>query len=318
MISLQRLFNRGLFAITALAVAVQGAYPDPGVVTGDTGLHDPSIVKTSSGQYIIAHTGTNIQLKTSTDRTRWTNAGAVFPNGASWTTPYTGGDTNLWAPDISYHNGLYYLYYSASTFGSAKSAIFLATSSTGASGSWTHKGLVIESNDSLGYNAIDPNLFVDSDGKWWLSFGSFWSGIKLIALNSSTGLRSGTSLVSIAARPNNNGALEAPFITKRGNYYYQWVAFDSCCKGASSTYRTMVGRSTSLSGPYTDKSGTSMLSGGGTEVMASHGSIHGPGHPAVLSDSDADVFVYHYYANSGASYLGINLIRWENDWPVIY
>lgn len=318
MAPLRSLLSRGLLAVAALASAVQGAYPNPGAVNGDTGLHDPTVVKTSSGQYIIAHTGANIQLKTSTDRTRWTNAGAVFPNGAPWTTAYTKGDTNLWAPDISFRNGQYYLYYSASSFGSAKSAIFLATSPTAASGSWTNRGLVIESTDALNYNAIDPHLFVDGDGKWWLSFGSFWSGIKLIAINPSNGLRADNTVRAIAARPNNGGAIEAPFITKRGNFYYLWVSFDSCCKGAASNYRTMVGRATSITGPYTDRNGVAMTNGGGTEVMASHGSIHGPGHPAVFKDSDADVFMYHYYANSGASFLGINLIRYDNDWPVIY
>lgn len=319
MLSIRRLFTDGVLAIAALLPLAHGQYVNPGVVTGDTGVHDPTVVKTPSGSYLLASTGTNVQLKTSTDRTAWRNAGAVFPGGASWTTPYTGGDTNLWAPDISYRNGQYYLYYSASTFGSSKSAIFLATSSTGASGSWTNQGLVIESNSGSNYNCIDPNLIVDAQGRWWLSFGSFWSGIKMVALNPSTGKRSDNSILSIASRPDtSDGAIEAPYITRRGNYYYLWVSFDRCCAGAASTYRTMVGRSTSVTGPYVDRNGRAMTAGGGTEVLASHGSIHGPGHPAVFTDSDADVLVYHYYADNGAALLGINLIRYESDWPVIY
>ncbi|KXJ88098.1 glycosyl hydrolase [Microdochium bolleyi] len=293
-------------------------YPGPGRVTGDTGVHDPTVVKTPSGSYILAHTGDNISLKTSTDRTAWRNAGAVFPNGAPWTTTYTGGSKNLWAPDISYRNGRYYLYYSASTFGSSRSAIFLATSSTGASGSWTNQGVVIESTASSNWNAIDPNLIVDAQGKWWLSFGSFWSGLKMISIDPSTGKRSGSNLLSIAARPNNGGAVEAPYITRRGNWYYLWASFDKCCNGAASTYRIMVGRSNSVTGPFVDKNGVNMMNGGGTQVMASHGSIHGPGHNAVFTDSDADVLVYHYYADNGVSLLGINLIRYDNDWPVAY
>ncbi|KXH61615.1 glycosyl hydrolase family 43 [Colletotrichum nymphaeae SA-01] len=308
----------GLLTVLSAIPSVSAAYPNPGPVSGSVNVHDPSVLKTSSGTYLMAHTGTNIALKTSTDRTVWRDAGAAFPNGASWTTAYTGGDTNLWAPDISYRNGQYYMYYSASTFGSQKSAIFLATSSTGASGSWTNQGLVIESSSSVDYNAIDPNLIVDASGNWWLSFGSFWTGIKMISINPSTGKRSGTNLVSLARRTVNDGAIEAPFITRRGSYYYLWVSFDFCCKGASSTYRTMVGRSTSVTGPFTDRNGVSMLNGGGTEVMATHGSIYGPGHPSVFTDADADVFVYHYYNSANAALLGINLIRWESDWPVIY
>ncbi|MEU4220509.1 arabinan endo-1,5-alpha-L-arabinosidase [Actinoplanes sp. NPDC026623] len=304
-------------AAAATPTTPPAAYPNPGVISGDTGAHDPSMVKTPAGGYIAAYTGDNLLLKTSSDRTAFRNAGAVFPGGASWTTSYTGGSRNLWAPDISYRNGRYYLYYSASTFGSNHSAIFLATSATGASGLWTNQGLVIESNTSDNFNAIDPNLVVDSQGRWFLSFGSFWSGIKLVALDSSTGKRSDSTIRAIAGR--NGGPIEAPYIFKHGSYYYLWVSFDYCCRGASSTYRIMVGRSTSVTGPYVDRNGTAMTSGGGTQMLATHGSIHGPGHQAVFADTDSDVLVYHYYANSGASYLGINLIGYDSaGWPFVY
>ena len=295
------------------------AYPNPGTVTGDTGTHDPTVVKTPSGGYLVAYTGANIQLKTSTDRTAWRNAGAAFPSGASWTTGYTGGGNVLWAPDLSYHNGQYYMYYAASSFGSSHSGIFLATSTTGASGSWTNRGLVIETTTSSNYNAIDPNLIVDPAGQWWLSFGSFWTGIKLIQLNPSTGLRLDSTVRGIAQRTGSSTAVEAPVIVRHGNFYYLWVSFDACCQGASSTYRVMVGRSTSVTGPYTDRNGTAMTSGGGTQVLAGHGSIHGPGHQAVLSDTAGEVLFYHYYADSGASYLGINLIGYDSaGWPFVY
>ncbi|MEU4223545.1 arabinan endo-1,5-alpha-L-arabinosidase [Nonomuraea sp. NPDC026600] len=312
-----------LVAVAAAVIAVRpagavAAYPNPGYVTGSIGVHDPSVVKTSSG-YLLAHTGNNIALKTSTDRTAWRDAGVAFPGGASWALPYTGGGASLWAPDISRHNGKYYMYYSASTFGSRNSAIFLATSATGASGTWANQGLVISTTSSSSYNAIDPNLITDASGNWWLSFGSFWTGIKLIPLNSSTGLRSGTALSSIAQRTGGSTAVEAPFIFRHGSYYYLWVSFDLCCQGASSTYRIMVGRSTGVTGPYVDRNGTAMTSGGGTQVLAGHGGVHGPGHQAVITDSDADVLFYHYYADNGAPLLGINLIAYDSaGWPYVY
>ena len=304
-------------AAAATPTTPPAAYPAPGAVTGDTGVHDPTIIKRPDGSYLLAHTGNDISLKTSTDRTAFRNAGSVFPGGASWTSTYTGGSRNLWAPDLSYRNGRYWLYYSASTFGSNRSAIFLATSPTGASGSWTNQGLVIESRTSDNYNAIDPNLVVDDSGRWWLSFGSFWSGIRMVALNPSTGLRADSTVRSIAGR--NGGAIEAPVITRRGSFYYLWVSFDRCCQGASSTYRVMVGRSTSVTGPYLDRNGTAMTAGGGTQVLAGHGSIHGPGHQAVFTDTDADVLAYHYYADNGASRLGINLLGYDAaGWPFVY
>ncbi|KAG5754448.1 hypothetical protein H9Q69_009372 [Fusarium xylarioides] len=125
-----KLLVSGFVAVASLS-GVNAAYPNPGPVTGDTRVHDPTVVKIPSGGYLLAHTGDNVSLKTSSDRTAWKDAGAVFPNGAPWTTQYTKGDKNLWAPDISYHNGQYYLYYSASSFGQRTSAIFLATSKQG-------------------------------------------------------------------------------------------------------------------------------------------------------------------------------------------
>lgn len=138
----------------------------------------------------------------------------------------------------------------------------------------------------------------------------------MIRIDPSTGLRSGTAFHSIAGR--GGGAIEAPTIHYRDGYYYLFVSFDTCCQGASSTYRVMVGRSTSVTGPYVDRNGTAMTSGGGTEILAGHGSIHGPGHQAVLADSDADALFYHYYDNAGTARLGINLLGWSSGWPYVY
>ncbi len=310
-----------LLLLAGPANAAPGPYPSPIPITGSTRAHDPTVVKSPSGTYIVAATGNNLPLKTSTNRTSWSNAGVVWPGGAPWSTAYTGGSANLWAPDLSFHNGQYYLYYSASTFGSQRSAIFLATSPTAASGSWTHQGLIIESGTSVNYNAIDPHLVVDASGQWWLTFGSFWTGIKQIRLDPATGRRSttDTAVRAVAQRTTAAGAVEAPSIHRRGAYYYLFVSFDLCCRGAASTYRVMVGRSMGINGPYVDRDGVAMTSGGGTQILAGQGSIHGPGHQAVLTDAGAEFLFYHYYADNGAAFLGINRLGWDTaGWPYVY
>jgi arabinan endo-1,5-alpha-L-arabinosidase len=322
--------RRQLAAIVASAVILVGCtaaaerataatYPNPGTVTGDITVHDPSMVHGQDGVYYLFSTHNGIEIRTSTDRTAFVRAGSVLPNGATWATAYSSNVKDLWAPDVSYHNGSYYLYYAVSSFGSNHSAIGLATSTTARAGSWTDRGVVYTSNSGTNYNAIDPSLVVDSSGRWWLTFGSFWSGIKMIQIDPATGkqLSSNTSRYNLAQRSSPD-AMEAPIIFRHGSYYYLFVSWDYCCRGTASTYRIMVGRSTSITGTYTDRNGTAMTSGGGTEVLASHGSIIGPGGQSVITDTDHDLLVYHYYDGNanGLNKLGINFLGWDSaGWP---
>ncbi|EIN11524.1 glycoside hydrolase family 43 protein [Punctularia strigosozonata HHB-11173 SS5] len=309
---------RFLAVLSSLILAgLAKAYVGPGVVTGDTAVHDPTICKDGSGKYWLFSTGTGIEIRTSTDRTAWTYVGVVWPNGApSATNTYT-GTTNgaLWAPDCQYVNSKFRLFYAASTFGSQNSAIFYAESTTGAPGSWTDEGLVISTSSSSNYNAIDPNLFISTGGSWYLSLGSFWTGIKLVQIDSTGALESST-ITSIAERTANGGAIEASVIYQYGSYFYLFTSWDKCCDGTSSTYNIRVGRSTSVSGTYTDASGVSLLSGGGTLVLETHDSIYGPGGQDVFTDTDGPIMVYHYYTSTG-SWLGINKLDFSSGWPVV-
>lgn len=305
--------------LLALIPGTASAYPNPGKVTGDVVVHDPTMIRTSAGRYLLYATGGGLGYKTSTDRIAFTAGSDAFPTKPGWWSSYA---TEAWAPDISYHGGKYLMYYAVSTFGSNKSAIGLAGSSTGLPGSWTDYGVVYTSTTSSDYNAIDPNLFVDDDGKWWLSFGSWWTGIKMIRIDPGTGkqLASDTTRYSLASRPTGTKAVEAPYIVKRGGYYYLFASYDTCCAGTSSTYKVKVGRATSVTGPYYDKSGVAMMNNGGTPVLESHGSIIGPGGQSIMNDSDGDLIVYHYYDgnDNGTPKLGINLLNWSTGWPVAY
>ncbi|KAG8875535.1 hypothetical protein FRB98_007751 [Tulasnella sp. 332] len=212
--------------------------------------------------------------------------------------------------------GEFRLYYAASSFGSQNSAIFFAKSSTGKPGSWTNEGLVTSTSTGATYNAIDPHLIIDG-GNWWLSLGSFWSGIKLIALGSSTGKPSASTIYSLATRTADSGAIEASIVYKYGSYYYLFTSWDDCCEGISSTYNIRVGRSTSISGGYVDQSGVALTAGGGTLILATHDAIYGPGGQSVYTDVDAPVLVYHYYTTT-TSNLAINLLDFSSGWPVVY
>ncbi|MDX2826870.1 arabinan endo-1,5-alpha-L-arabinosidase [Streptomyces ipomoeae] len=306
--------------LLALTPTAASAYPNPGTVTGSTVVHDPTMVRTSTGRYLLYATGGGLAYRTSTDRIAFSAGGDAFSARPSWWSSY--GTTEAWAPDISYQGGKYLMYYAVSTFGSNTSAIGLAGSTTGLPGSWTDYGIVYSSTASSDYNAIDPNLFVDDNGTWWLSFGSWWTGLKMIQINPSTGkqLSSNTTRYSLASRPTGTKAVEAPFIVKRGGFYYLFASYDTCCAGTSSTYKVKVGRATSVTGPYYDKNGVALMNNGGTPVLESHGRYIGPGGQSIMKDADGDLIVYHYYDgnDNGRPKLGINLLNWSSGWPVAY
>jgi arabinan endo-1,5-alpha-L-arabinosidase len=280
-------------------------------------IHDPSMVKAGSAYYLFS-THSKLYAKTSTDRTNFSDDGFALPSIPAWTSTYTNGD--LWAPDVSIHNGQYWIYYAASGFGTNNSAIGLAISPTGVPGTYVDSGApLITTTTSSSINAIDPASVIDGGGNAWLAFGSWWSGIQIVRVDNTTGLPIGTSYTQLANHPSNTG-IEGSYIYQHGNYYYLFASIDNCCAGTSSTYRIMVGRSTNVNGPYTDRGGVALTQGGGTIVLSTHGNIIGPGGQTVLEDTDGDLLVYHYYDgnSNGAPALGLNLLGWTSDgWPFV-
>ncbi len=286
------------------------------------GVHDPAMMSDGKRFYLFA-TGGSLSIRSSADGIAWTQAGKVFAQTPSWVTTAVKA-TELWAPDIAFFNCKYHLYYTGSTFGSNSSVIGLATSPAldpkDPSYGWTDQGLVVQSKSSDGFNAIDPNVAFDDTGTPWLSFGSFWDGIKMRRLDPSTGKpsTSDTSLYSLASRKGTGDAIEAPSIVSRNGYYYLFVSFDTCCKGADSTYRTMVGRASKITGPYSDKAGTAMTKGAGVELLASQGRYIGPGGGTAFRNGDAYYYAFHYYDgnDNGNAKLQIRPITWDgSDWP---
>ena len=179
-----------------------------------------------------------------------------------------------WAPDIAFFNGKYHLYYSLSSFGVNDSAIGLATNTTLDSARpdyrWVDEGLVVRVRAGKDdFNAIDPNLVVENATNVWLSWGSFWNGIMMRRIDPVTGKLStaDTKLRQLAARPSAADAIEAPYIVRRGDWWYLFVSWDYCCRGRRSDYKIVVGRSKEVTGPYVDKSDRPMSEGGGTLVI---------------------------------------------------
>jgi arabinan endo-1,5-alpha-L-arabinosidase len=317
--------NGGMGGSTSGTGGATAVYPVASTEHRAIGVHDPSMIQVGSAYYLFA-TGGKLGFRSSTDLATWANAGTIFSALPAWVATELGQTiTDLWAPDISFENGTYRVYYAGSVFGSNHSVIGLVTNTTldqkSSDYAWVDQGLVIESNkagSSDDWNAIDPNFVRDESGNSWLVFGSFWSGIKLRRLDPTTGKLS-TADSTLYPLANYSDGIEAPSIVFHGGYYYLFVSYDLCCKGVDSTYRTMVGRSASITGPYVDSAGKPMLQGNALQMLATDGRYIGPGGGTAFRDGDLYYYTYHYYDgnSNGAPLLMLRPIAWTSDgWPM--
>lgn len=296
--------------------------PDPTVI----GVPRAGDSQTRCDYYAFV-TGRGIPILHSNDLKTWRPIGRVFDQAVpDWARREVPGSTGIWAPDVSYHQGRYYLYYAVSTFGSQRSVIGLAVNESldpeSPKYQWVDRGKVIESSPgSCDYNAIDPALFVDDDGKWYLIFGSFWSGIKAVELTPGDGKpKPGAEIVPIAGRPDHpTHAIEAPFVVSRGGYYYLFASWDRCCDGAESDYKVVVGRAKHVLGPYLDFAGRPMREGGGTVILSGDERWRGPGHNCVLTTETGDWIIHHTYDMRNLDkhrILQVRPLTWSEDgWP---
>lgn len=288
-----------------------------------TFVHDPSTIVKCKDEYWLFTTGRGVRSRRSKDLVEWQSGPRVFPTQPAWTTDAVPGNRGyFWAPDLIAHNGRFLLYYSVSTWGANTSAIGLASNATldpaDPDCNWTDEGIVIRSGKSDDFNAIDPAVTQDAEGNLWLAFGSFWSGIKLIQLDPSTGKRIApeSPVYSLAYQES----VEAPFICRHEGLYYLFVNWGICCRGVKSTYEIRVGRSTEITGPYIDKDGLNMLDGGGSLFLQTKGQFIGPGHPGIFSEGGDFWFSCHYYDGNrhGSATLAVRPLHWSPDgWPYI-
>jgi arabinan endo-1,5-alpha-L-arabinosidase len=305
-------------------------------LSGDLGVHDPAIIKEHNTYYIFCTgggwRGNIVPIRCSTNLLDWRRCGSVFDRLPGWVTNEVPLARGAWAPDISWFNGKYHLYYALSSFGVNKSAVGLAVNETLDPASprykWVDEGLVLRSRPHVDdFNAIDPTLVIEDKRNMWLAWGSFWGGIKMRRIDPATGKLSATdtNLYSLASRPRLHehktppveGAIEAPTIIKRGSYWYLFASYDFCCRGTNSTYNVKVGRSMKVPGPYVDRTGKLLTEDGGTPVIpaVAPGWI-GAGHQAVFEDDGQFYIIFHSYdRESGISRLQISTLAWEDGWP---
>lgn len=270
-------------------------------------IHDPSTIMECDGKYYTF--GTRGGGLISEDGWTW-NSGAERPGGGA-------------APDVVKIGDRYLIAYGATgggLGGGHNGQILTMWNKTLDPKSPDFKyseAIVVASSDGTeDCDAIDPGLLLDpTDGRLWLSYGTYFGFIRLIELDPQTGKRiEGNEAINIAID------CEATDLIYREGWYYLLGTHGTCCDGANSTYNIVVGRSRKVTGPYLDNVGRDMLKGGGKMVVAAGGRVTGPGHfGRFVIENGVEKMSCHYEADldqSGRSVLGIRSLLWKNEWPV--
>jgi arabinan endo-1,5-alpha-L-arabinosidase len=315
--------------LTATAALAQDLPPAPKML-GDVRIHDPSVI-VEGGRWVSFQTGAEgfwrgaILLKTSADGIEWKNAGGIGKGLPAWPGKELGyRSQNIWAPSVSRRGDTVYLYYSVSSFGINVSAIGLMTNTDfdplKPDLGWVDQGLVLKSGIKDDFNAIDPYRIDTADGRAWLAYGSYWSGIKMRELDPEVGKLISPDAETYDLAWYGGGVIEAPAILEHDGKFYLFVSYDRCCAGVDSTYRMMVGRADAVTGPYVGKDGTDLLKAGATELQRGDSHYVGPGGQEPVFGAPSDMLVYHYYdgTDRGVPKIQIVSIGWDGDgWPVL-
>src|SRR5688572_31459984 len=289
---------------------------------GEVIVHDPSTIIFHGGRYYTYGTGTGLPILSSEDGWTWKRAGTLMsavPGGKAGAEVLAKGGNNTWAPDVIQVGDQFFVYYSAPGT-QPKSAIGLLVCPTLSPDAANYKcedrGPVVWSDGIEDSNAIDPGVLIDPDGKLWLVYGSYFGYIRLVELDTKTGLRRFPDRKPVNVAINS----EAAILIHRDGWYYLLVTHGSCCQGANSTYNIRMGRSRKVSGPYLDNMGVDMLEGGGKLFAGSRGRHVGPGHFGLLDlGQGVQKFSLHYEADldrGGISVLDIRPLLWRDGWPV--
>lgn len=282
-------------------------------------------------------------------------------------------DFGYWAPCVrKVRNGLYRMYYSIVCPGtlsgdgtwSERAFIGLMENSNPANNDgWEDKGYVITNASDKGldfhvsandwancyykWNAIDPSYIIDNDGKHYLAYGSWHSGIALVELDEETGkvkadlpnpwgtdadIAAYGQLIATRQMGNRWQDSEGPELIYHDGYYYLFLAYDAL----EVPYNTRVARSRNIAGPYVGMDGTDVTNAGGDILPVLT-------HPYKFNGSDGWVGISHccvfddgngnwYFASQGrfpenvggnpysnAIMMGhVRSMRWTEDgWPVV-
>lgn len=307
---------------------------------GPYNLHDPSIIHAGRYYYIFSTDvayGPNgqcgIMWRRSKDLVKWQFMGWVFDGVPPLPLQFMQANQpgykqlSIWAPYIIKVNDQYRLYYSVPGNDIQLACIALATSAS-PEGPWTDEGIVLSCKPGDSFNAIDPAVITDaSTGRQWMSYGSYWTGIRIVELDPATGKKLNSSDQGKALAKRNTGlnAIEGSEILYNPELkmYYLFVSYD----WLEDNYNVRVGRSSFPEGPYYDINGNDMAALGDNLPMitaqykfANHSGWQGFGHCGLLRDSNTYFYVSQARLGANKYFMDLHIhqmVFTPSGWPVI-
>jgi len=282
--------------------------------------------KDSEGKYRQHY----IPMLKSTDLVEWTYVGDALSAPPGWAEP----DTDIWAPEITFFGGKYYLYYTVVNTIAGGSAIGVATSESPV-GPWTQAGSpAVEPHESpcCGESrrwVYDPEVLITDNGEKYMYYGSYFGGISVRKLSEDGLTTDPHSQVEVAI----SNRYEAPSVIKHGDYYYLLGSATNCCNGPLSGYSVFAGRSKDPWGPFVDREGVRLTTNrvGGTPVLGLNGNRWvGTGHNTLLTDHGGQDWILYHAIDKTSPYLApapdgnlppkrqvlMDALDWVEEWPV--
>jgi len=316
--------------------ALDSAFPFDGARYPGGEIHDPSIVKFGDTYVMVGTSGNEFcPLSTSHDMLSWARKGPILSDPPEWLAKANPGHRSIWAPfPLKLGNALRMYYCASERFGHNTSWIGMAECQNfdpqNPSRGWVDKGLLLSSKDGVtSFNAIDPDVCAGPDGRHWMVYGSYWSGIYEVELDPESGLVKNPEKAPLHVASNTSergNPLEAPALIFHDGYYYLFTTYGLAAQGIRSTYRTMVGRSKTPDGPFLGYDGTPMTEGGHAVMIKGSFPMFAPGGGNWFIGPEGKWWMaYHYYDGRknwhgdvwGAPTLQIREVVWGADgWPL--
>ncbi|MCC9135354.1 family 43 glycosylhydrolase [Pontibacter silvestris] len=285
------------------------SYSNP-VLAGD--YADPSVIRVGDDYWATATSSEwapLFPLLHSKNLVDWETVGHVFPEQLpEW------AEAHFWAPEITYDNGRYYIYYTAKKKG-GNLCVGVASANKPTGPYIDHGPLVCQELGSIdGYQIRDEQgdlyLIWKEDGNSRGLPTPIWGQ----RMNEERTALLGEKFELFRNDPGTweGGLVEGAALVRRGDYYYAFYSGDACC-GRECTYGIGVARAKTLTGPWEKYENN--------PIMQKNEEWKCPGHGTLVTTPEGkDYFLYHAYSTDASVYAGrqglLDEVKWrENGWP---